>query len=68
MLQSEIVNPNITPLYLWGFRAYISPTHFVWTTIRFTKKLSVNCQHKGHESYIRHHYTKSLTVNSCNLT
>ena len=46
MLPSGIVNPNITLLYLLGFRAYKSPTHFMWTTIRFTGKLSVDCHHK----------------------
>ena len=51
MLPSEIVNPYITLLYLWGFRAYIPPTHFMWTTIRFTEKLSVDCHHKGHATY-----------------
>ena len=40
MFPSEIVNPYITLLYLWGFRAYKSPAHFMWTTIRFTEKLS----------------------------
>ena len=44
MLPSEIVNPNITLLYLQGFRAYKSPVYFMWTTIKFTKKLSVNCE------------------------
>ena len=50
MLPSEIVNPNITLLYLWEFRAYKSPTHFMWTTykspthfmwttVRFTENL-----------------------------
>ena len=48
MLTSEIVNLYITLLFLWGFRAYKSPTHFMWTTIRFTEKLSVDCHHKGH--------------------
>ena len=48
MFLSEIVNPYITLFYLRGFRAYKPPTHFMWTTIRFTKKLSVDCHHKGH--------------------
>ena len=48
MLPSEIVNPYITVLYLWGFRAYKSLAHFMWTTVRFTEKLSVDCHHKGH--------------------
>ena len=48
MLPSEFVKPCITLLYLRGFRAYKSPTHFMWTTIRFTEKLSVDCHHKGH--------------------
>ena len=38
MFPSEIVIPYITLLYLWGFRAYTSPAHFMWTTIRFTEK------------------------------
>ena len=38
----------ITLLCLWGFRAYKFPAHFMWTTIRFTEKLSVDCHHKGH--------------------
>ena len=46
MLPSGIVNPNITFLYLRGFRADKSPAHFMWTTIRFTKKLSVDGHHK----------------------
>ena len=25
-----------------------SSAHFMWTTIRFTEKLSVDCHHKGH--------------------
>ena len=37
MLPSGIVNPNITLLYLQGFRADISPAHFMLTTIRFTE-------------------------------
>ena len=44
---SEIVNPYITLLYLWGVRAYESPAHFMWTTIRLTKN-SVDGHHKGH--------------------
>ena len=36
MLPSEIVNSYITLLYLWEFRAYKSPSHFMWTTIRFS--------------------------------
>ena len=47
MFPSEIVNPYITLLYLWGFRAYKSPAHFMWTTIRFTENSVDNC-HKGH--------------------
>jgi len=47
MFPSEIVNPYITLLYLWGFRAYNSPAHFVWTTIRYTEN-SVDGHHKGH--------------------
>ena len=64
MLPSEIANPYTTVLYLSGFRDYKSPAHFMWTTVRFTEKLSVDCHHKGH---IRHHYSNSLTVSSCNL-
>ena len=33
---SEIVNPYITLLYLWGFRDNKSPAHFMWTTIWFS--------------------------------
>ena len=58
MLPSEIVNSYITLLYLWGFRAYKSPAHFMWTTIRFTKNF-VDGHHK--------HYSNTLTVSSCNL-
>ena len=47
MLPSEIVNSNITLLYLGGFRAYKSPGHFMWNTVRFTEKLPVDCHHKG---------------------
>ena len=47
MFPSEIVNPYITLLYLWGFRAYKSPAHFMWTTIRFTENF-VDGHHKGH--------------------
>ena len=33
MLPSEIINPSyITLLYLWGFMAYKSPTHFTAKT------------------------------------
>ena len=39
MFPSEIVNPYITLLYLWGVRAYKSPAHFMWTTIRFTENI-----------------------------
>ena len=48
IIPSEIVNPYLPLLDLWGFRAYKSPAHFMWTTIRFTEKLSVDCHHKGH--------------------
>ena len=43
----EIVNPYITLLYLWGFRTYKFPAHFMWTTIRFTENF-VDGHHKGH--------------------
>ena len=45
--------------------AYKSPTHFVWAMIGFTEKLSVDYHHKGH--IVRHHYSNSLMVSSCNL-
>ena len=48
MLSSETAKVNITFLYLRGFRAYKSPTRFMWTTIRFTEIVSVDCHHKGH--------------------
>ena len=48
MLLSEIVNPYLPLLVLWGVRNYKSPAHFMWTTIGFTEKLSVDCHHKGH--------------------
>ena len=67
MLSSEIINPYITLLYPWGFKAYKSPAHFMWTTLRFTKKLSVDCHHKGHIVFVRHHYSNSLLVSSCKL-
>ena len=38
MLPSEIVDPYLTLLYLWGFRSYKSPAHFV---CRFTEYVSV---------------------------
>ena len=38
MLPSEIVDPYLTLLHLWGFRAYKSPAHFV---CRFTENVSV---------------------------
>ena len=47
MFPSEIVNPYLTLLYLWGFRAYKSPVHFMWTTIRFIENI-VDGHHKGH--------------------
>ena len=46
-VSSEIVNPYLTLLYLWGFRAYKSHTHFMWTTIRFIENI-VDGHHKGH--------------------
>ena len=46
-------------------QAYVSPAHFMWATIGFTKKLSINCHHKGH--IVRQHYSNRLTVSSCNL-
>ena len=33
MLPSEIINPYITLLYLWGFTAYNSPAHFTAKTL-----------------------------------
>ena len=41
MLPSGILNPNITLLYLRGFRAYKPPTHFMWTAIKFLPKNSL---------------------------
>ena len=32
----------------WVFIRFKSPAHFVWATIGFTEKLSVDCHHKGH--------------------
>ena len=50
-----------------GFQlGFKSPAHFVWATIGFTEKLSVDCHHKGH--IVRHHYSNSLMVSSCHLT
>ena len=46
MFPSKIVNPYITLLYLWGL-VYKSPAHFMWATIRFTEKVSIDCHHKG---------------------
>ena len=37
---SEIVNPYLT-LYLWKFRVYKSPDHFMWTTILGSLKISL---------------------------
>ena len=48
MFTNGIVNPTITPLYQWEIRAYKFPAHFMWTTIRFTVKHSVDCHYKGH--------------------
>ena len=70
MVRSEIVNPNIT-LYLLGFRAYKSPAHSMWTTVRFTEKLSLSLQTVTTKviqyQVVRHHYSKSLKGSSCNL-
>ena len=50
----------------WFSLGFKSPAHFVWATIGFTEKLSVDCHHKGH--IVRHHYSNSLMVSSCHLT
>ena len=46
-----------------SMQVYKSPARFIWV-VGFTKKLSVDCHHKGH--IVRHHYSNSL-VSSCNL-
>ena len=43
-------------------QAYKSSARFMWATIGFTEKLSVD---KGH--IVRHHYSNSLMVSSFNL-
>jgi len=48
MLPTKILNPYITLLYLWGFRAYKSPAHFMWTTIKLTETLCRLSQQRSH--------------------
>ena len=39
---------SLMRLCMWGYKF---PTHFMWTTIWFTEKLSIDCHHKGHIVY-----------------
>ena len=43
---------NPSPKHI-GFMRYKSPANYMWATIGFTEKLSVDCHHKGH--IVRHH-------------
>ena len=43
-MYTGVLKPKQSLKPLKGFR---SPTYFMWATIGFTEKLSVDCQHKG---------------------
>ena len=67
MLPSEIVNPYITLLYLWGFRAYKSPASCGLLFGSAKNSLYTVTTKVTSYQVIRQHYSNSLKVSSCNL-